>query len=215
MSRWLSLALICGLTIACKPVASETPTAQPASPPAAVASPEVAGDVIVKFRDASEPGRVVAPILTGQSRIDSAVPMVSDLSNDLGSPLTVVRVTSGRELVLAIDRVRVGQIISLRADNVSAIRSMKPADSSARLASQQQLEFVVEPQPGSDVEKAISSITGNFQPHARSRIDEDGRVLLTIDMTGLTRQTVEQLKKRSDVEYAQANVLLKPYPRMN
>lgn len=215
VSSWLSLALLSGLAIACKPLASESPTPQPSSPPAAVVSPAVAGDVIVKFRDASQSGRVVAPILTGQSKIDSAVPLASDLSNELGSPLNVVRVTSGRELVLAIDRERLREIIGRRAGGVSDIRSLTPAGNYQGLASQQQLEFVVEPKPGSDVEKAISTITGSLREHARSRTDENGRVVLSIDMAGLTRQAVEQLQKRSDVEYAQANRRLKPYSKTN
>src|SRR5688572_29965877 len=189
VSSWLSLALLSGLAIACKPLASEeSPTPQPSSPPAAVASPAVAGDVIVKFRDASRSGRVVAPILTGQSKIDSAVPLASDLSNELGSPLSVVRVTSGRELVLAIDRECLREIISRRAGGVSDIRRLTPADNYQGLASQGQLEFVVEPKPGSDVERAISTITGSLREHARSRTDENGRVVLSIDMAGLTRQ---------------------------
>lgn len=215
VSRWLSYVLMFELMIACKPVASEAPTASTPSPPAAVASASVAGDVIVKFRDESQSGRVVAPILTGQSPIDSAASLASDLSSELGSPLSPVRVTSGRELVLAIDRERLGQIISRRAAGVSDIRSVKPGDASASLSAQQQLEFVVQSNPGSDVEKAMGEITGSFRPHARSRIEKDGQWVLSIDMAGLTRQTVEQLQKRGDVEYAQSNLILKHNPRPN
>ena len=61
----------------------------------------------------------------------------------------------------------------------------------------------------------MGELTGSFRPHARSRIEKDGEWVLSIDIAGLTRQTVEQLQKRGDVEYAQSNLILKPNPKAN
>ena len=218
----LGPALISGLLIACRPVTSETatepppaaagPSATQAEPSPQSAAPAVAGDVLVKFRDTSESGRLVAPVVSGKSRLDAVAPLTSDLSEDVGSPLRAVRVTSGRELLLTIDRERLAQMLTQRAAGASSVRSIAPADTSSGVSSQQQqLEFVVNPKPGSDVDKLVAELSGDLQPYTRARVEKDGRVLLSIDMATLTRQAVEELQKRSDVEYAQANIILRPY----
>jgi hypothetical protein len=154
VTRRLGPVLMSGLAMACRPVASEVPAESPPAAPAAKeqqqqASPprtsQAASEVIVKFRDASEAGRLIAPVVAGNARIDSVTKLTSDLSKDAGSPLQVVRVTSGRELVLAIDQERVKQT---RGDS--------------------------------------------------------------IDIASVSREVVEQLRKRGDVEYAQTNILLTP-----
>ena len=61
----------------------------------------MSGDLIVKFRDASEPGVQLAAVLAGQRSVTSVAALATRLSSELGVPMVLVQVTSGREALLA------------------------------------------------------------------------------------------------------------------
>src|SRR4030066_1821446 len=67
----------------------------------------VAGDLIVKFTTASEPGTLVTRALQGSQTADRQLAaLAARLSQELGVAVSAVRVTSGNELGLRVDRAR-------------------------------------------------------------------------------------------------------------
>ena len=97
-----------------------------------MATPIVSGDLIVKFRDASEPGRQLAAVLAGQRTVASVAPLAVRLSDELELPLVLVQVTSGREALLALDRGALARSLLARAGrDASVLRAAMPSDRAA------------------------------------------------------------------------------------
>jgi hypothetical protein len=178
------------------------------SPPRAAAA-VVSGDVIVKFRDASEPGAALAAVLGGTRTVESAAPLAARLSESLGVPLKLVQVTSGREALLAIDRDALLRSLAERAAREpGVVRAITVPPASAGLpAKQASVRVELSPQA---VPQALAArlASGNLLK-PRLHDQAPGTALLSYDMTGLTLTLLERLKQQPEVEYAQANRLLK------
>ncbi|MCK7509503.1 MAG: hypothetical protein MZV70_39360 [Desulfobacterales bacterium] len=90
----------------------------------------VAGDLIVKFTDASESGALVARAVQGEAGAQRQLPdLAGRLSAGLGVSVIAARVTSGRELVLGIDREQL--LASARATRAARTRREKRATARA------------------------------------------------------------------------------------
>lgn len=198
-ARGVSAVLLVLLTQAPAPAFS--------SPPRAAAA-IVAGDLIVKFRDASEAGASLAAVLAGTRTADSAAPVAARLSEVLGVPLKLVQVTSGREALLAIDRDELMRSLAQRAAREpGVVRAITMAPAAAGLPSEQasvRVELTPQATPQALATKLAS---GLLRPRPQS--DSAGTALLSYDMAGLTLALLERLKQQADVEYAQANRLLR------
>ena len=188
---------------------------------------EVAGDLIVKFADTSAAGRVIAPIVTGDSPVDAASPTVARLSKQIAVPLLPVRVTSGRELLLAIDREQLAHELAQGAARAPGVQRVSPVAAAPTVLPAGQLEFVVQLKadgdlqrqasrdiaarraPSAEVEKTLQTVAGDLGSQASYRYDGEGRPVLTLDITALTEAAVDRLRVQPDVEYAQANRIMK------
>ena len=187
----------------------------------------MAEQVIVRFTPGSAAQEVFAAALAGgpeaTARVDA---LAASLSAELRLPLRIVRVTSGREFVLAIaaDALaeRLIEYLDARPD-VQAARLLQPGDRTQQLHWNPVVE--VEFGAGSHLGKALS---GSASPEDLARNLEaltadvsnavefpvNARaprpVEFTIDIRAVTKVLVERLEARPDVQYAQPDLLMQP-----
>lgn len=182
----------------------------PASPAAAqTGAAIVAGDLIVRFRDSSDPGAALAAVLNGQRPIASAAPLAARLSRELGVPLTLVQVTSGREALLAIDREALLQSLAQRAAREPGVARATPVPPVPGLPSERvSVRIELEPQAAPRALAARLASGELLRPQLHT--DSGGTRLLSYDIAGLTQTLLTRIGKRADVEYVQANRLLRP-----
>ncbi len=188
-------------------LAAQAPVPAFSSPPRAAAA-IVSGDLIVKFRDASESGVALAAVLGGTRTLASAEPMAARLSDTLGVPLKLVQVTSGREALLAIDRDALQRSLAQRAAREPGVARAVVAPPAAGLPSDQ-LSVRVELTPQAVPQALAAKLASGNLLRPRLHNDASGAALLSYDMAGLTLALLERLKQQADVEYAQANRLLR------
>ncbi|MBL8343818.1 MAG: hypothetical protein JNN03_00090 [Rubrivivax sp.] len=207
------LELMPGMALAVVPPGSAASASTPrATPPSA---PIVSGDLIVKFRDASEPGRQLAAVLAGQRDMASAAPVASRLSADLGLPLQMVQVTSGREALLALDREALGRSLLSRAGREAQVQRATmtvPPPGGGLPGAQLVLRIEWRPAaPAGAVQAVASRLALPSLPAPQVQGESTGNVSrLVYDIDALTLALIERLQRRSDVEYVQANRLLRP-----
>lgn len=203
LSMKLALVLVVML------VAVEPPAPAFASAPRAEA-PIVAGDVIVKFRDTSEAGASLAAVLSGTRTMESAAPVAARLSAELGVPLRLVQVTSGREALLAIDRDALLRSLAQRAAREPGVARAVASPPAAPGLPSEQASVRIELKPQASPQSLATKLASGTLLRPRLQTDPTGATLLSYDMTSLTLALLERLKQQPDVEYAQANRLLRP-----
>jgi hypothetical protein len=172
-------------------------------------APSMAGDLIVKFRDTSEMGVVLAAVLGGTRTVASAAPIAARLSAELGVPLRLVHVMSGGEAVLAIDREALLASLARRAAHEPGVLRATPSPAAPGLPPDQ-ATVRLKLKPGASAQGLEDKLASG--PFLRPRLARDGAgaTLLVCDMPGLTAALLEGLKQRADVEYAQANRRMRP-----
>ena len=192
-------------------LAAHAPASAFSSPPRA-AAPIVSGDLIVKFRDTSADGVLLAAVLGGTQTVEAAAPLAARLSEVLGVPLKLVQVTSGREALLAIDRDSLQRSLAQRAAReVGVVRALAaPVAPAAPALPADQLTVRVELTPQAAPQALAARLASGSLLRPRLHGESNGTALLSYDMAGLTQTLLERLKQQADVEYAQANRLLKP-----
>ena len=190
-------------------IAVQMPAPAFSSPPRA-AAPVVAGDLIVKFRDATEAGTSLAAVLGGTRTVDSMGPLAARLSEAMGVPLKLVQVTSGREALLAIDRDALLRSLAQRAAREPGVVRVVAAPAAASVLPSEQVSVRVELSPQAAPQALAAKLASGSLLRLRLHTDSAGATLLSYDMAGLTMALLENLKQHADVEYAQANRLLKP-----
>lgn len=209
----LAAARLSGAAVAAAAVL-RTPSARGAS--TAAAPPMISGDLIVKFRDASEPGRHLAAVLAGQRDPASAMPLASRLSADLGVPLVLVQVTSGREALLALDREALGRSLLARAGREAQVQRATmtvPPPGGGLPGAEFVLRIELRPSAPAAAAQAVAArlaVTRMPPPRVHGQAAAGGEIRLVYDVDGMTLALVERLQQRADVEYAQANRLLRP-----
>ena len=176
----------------------------------------MAGDLIVKFRDASEPGAQLAAVLSGQRSVPSVAPIAARLTAELNVPLVLVQVTSGREALLALDHAALAQALVSQAGRETAVQraSVAGAGAGAR-PGLPGAEFVLRlelkrgvPPPAAPALAHRFAAGGLTVPRI---VREGGDALnLHYDIDALTLALIGKLQQRAEVEYAQANRLLRP-----
>lgn len=196
-------------------MATPANAASPTPPPAAPA-PIRSGDVIVKFRDASEAGRQIAAVLAGQRDDRSAMPVAARVSADLGVPMVLVQVTSGREALLALDREALGRSLLARAGREAqvqrAVMSVPPPGGGLP-GTELVLRLELRPAAPSGTAQAVASrMTVPRMPAPQAQAEGGKELRLVYDVDAWTLALIERLKQRSDVEYVQANRMLRAAP---
>jgi len=184
----------------------------------------VSGDLIVKFRDASEPGRQLAAVLAGQRDVASLRPLAASLSADLGVPLVLVQATSGREALLALDREALARSLLARAGREAQVQratATVPPPGGGLPGAELVLRLELRPAAAAAEGRAVASrlalarlLAPQAQPDDEAqagRAAQGGRALrLVYDIDSLTQALIARLQQRADVEYVQANRLLRP-----
>jgi hypothetical protein len=180
--------------------------------------------VIVKFTAQSEAGRALAQMdlaTIGQPAEDARLNEIARAFGErIGIPVRLENLTSGRELLLAVDQERLAAALAERLrqrDDVRSVEVADPAEAGApRLAVElepgsalaatvaREPRVALDPLPGTGgspvaVEAAVQSLEGD-------------RAVLTLDLDALVSGLVARLEAEPDVQYAQRNLRLRPYP---
>jgi hypothetical protein len=192
----------------------------------------VAGDLIVKFTDASEAGALVARAVRDEPAATAQLPtLAARLSAELGVGLTSARVTSGRELVLSVDREQLLARLAQRAQRDPAVIAVTPLAGPKTVLPPAEVALTVEFAAGSDayrqlqraaragerrnrdIDALVAGLTAGTDLKPIGHSNERGQLVLTLDVAALTRDLVERLKRRADVEYAQLSQVVRPFGR--
>ncbi|MBU1236225.1 MAG: hypothetical protein KJ634_07045 [Gammaproteobacteria bacterium] len=173
----------------------------------------VTGDLIVKFRDTSESGKALAAVAEGARAMGTAASVAAGLSGEYGIPLTLVRVTSGREALLSVDRRALLAGLAQRARREPIVKAATPETPPRTVLPSELATVRVELKPSVATAAELAALANKLASGDLLRpkflTDASGAALLGIDMAGLTLALIERLNARSDVEYAQANRVLR------
>ena len=191
----------------------------------------VAGDLIVKFTAASEPGILVTRAMQGDQAADRQLAaLAARLSQELGVAVTAVRVTSGNELVLSVDRDQLAQSLRQVVTRDPAVRAATRIDPPKTVLPAAQLALALDlrrdseagrlvrrtaragQQTSNEIEAQVKKLCVGADPQPSGRVSNRGQLVLTIDIAKLTLELIERLQRRPDVEYAQPSQIVKPYP---
>jgi hypothetical protein len=187
----------------------------------------VAGDLIVKFTAASEPGTLVTRALQGGQAADRQLAALAvRLSRELGVAISAVRVTSGNELVLSINRDQLAQSLRQVVTRDPAVRAATRIDSPKTVLPAAEIALALDlrrdseagnlvrrtgKQTSNEIEALVKKLSVGADPQPSGHVSNRGQLVLTIDIAALTLDLIERLKRRPDVEYAQPSHIVKPY----
>ncbi len=188
----------------------------------------VPGDVIVKFTDASSAGLALTRALQAEQLPVEVTHLAVQLSGELGVPLVATRVTSGRELVLSIDRDQLARRLAQQVARDPAVRSVAPIAAPKTILPAVQIAFAVAPVRDSELDRTLrqtaqsgrktaaaldalaARLAGSPRLAVAGQVGQGGELLLTVDIAALTRTLIADLQRRADVEYAQPSHVLHP-----
>jgi hypothetical protein len=189
----------------------------------------VAGDLIVRFQDDSDAGQAVTRALRAERPPADVVALATRLSAELGVPLVAARVTSGRELVLSVERAELAQALARRVRRDPQVRGVAPVAAPKMVLPAARLAFAVDLAPDSEagrqvqeaarsgrrttpeVAALVARLAADLYPQPAGHVGARGELILTIDVATLTRELVGRLARRPDVEYAQLSQVVRPY----
>jgi len=191
----------------------------------------VAGDLIVKFTAASEPGTLVTRALQGdQAANRQLAALAARLSQELGVAIAAVRVTSGNELVLSVDRDQLARSLRQVVTRDPAVRAATRIDPPKTVLPAAEITLALDlrrdseadrqvrrsaragKQTSKEIEALVKKLCVGADPQPSGGVSNRGQLVLTIDIAALTLDLIERLKRRPDVEYAQPSHIIKPYP---
>lgn len=193
----------------------------------------VAGELLVKFKDASDYGKRIVQAMPRGERPPDIERLAGQLSTELNVPLTAVRVTSGRELLLQIDREALAQRLTEQVQTNRAVRAVRVAPAAQAVLPAAVLTVIVDLVPESDEHKQLSKavkaghpqgreidglarrLAAEFQPQPTGAVNEQGQLLLIVSIADLTQDLVARLQRRTDVDYAQVSHVIKPFGDTN
>ncbi len=200
-------------------------------PPPQENPPFVPGQVIVKLTADGAGGQALAQADRDHLETDTGLAQyLATLSRELTVPLRIERLTSGGELVLAIDleKLRDELLARLRSDpQVENARDRKitPETGLVELG----VEALVQLKTGSEAAATVQAAHAqglktspqcqalardlvaiqDYQPEIR--ISGSSEIVLGIDLRDLTKDLVKRLRERPEVEHAQLNILLQTF----
>lgn len=191
--------------------------------------PAVTGDVIIKFTDKSQAGILLAETLRSNPNNNTSLQTVArQLSAEMKVTLTAVRVTSGQELVLSIDRATLARTLKERLAREPAVQRVILIENTKTLVPATELAALVKLRPDSAVQRQVQhdlraghrsspeldlqvgGLVSGISPHPAAHIDDAGQLIVSLDLAELIRDLVIRLKRRADVVYAQPNLIVRP-----
>lgn len=191
--------------------------------------PAVTGDVIIKFTDKSQAGKLIAEALDlSSNRLESLQAIARQLSSEMDVPLSALRITSGQELVVGIDRASLVRSLKERLQREPAVQRVISIETGGTVLPSSELAMSVNLRPDSpiqrqvqrdlrtgqrtseELDKMVAGLISGVSPRPSAHIDNNGRLILTLDIGELIDDVVIRLKRRSDVVYAQANLMVRP-----
>ena len=204
-------------------------TAGPCEEPGRAAEePFVAGELIVGFAPGSPIGRALAGSsgkLEGNAALAEGL---AALSREVGVPLAARQLTSGGELLLALDRDSlVEECLGRLRGNPNVERAERLAQPVTILPSPRE-ELRVGLRPGSEAARlAAAARQGGEQPpaleslaslllpahpaHPTARLAGETEIVLTLDLEALTLDLAARLEKRPDVRSVELNRLAEAF----
>jgi hypothetical protein len=169
--------------------------------------PFVPGEVIVKFKASTEAGSI-ATAPPGGDPEPAFKSLATRLSSETGWPVEVRQALSGGDLLVAVrfDTMAERLLEQARRETSLADPSLECAEGEVRATPRVRARVTAKTPDAAALATRFSSALG-FPVVARA--ESDGAIALTVDAEAATRSLVETLKRRSDVEYAQPNHVLK------
>jgi len=184
--------------------------------------PFAAGQMLARFTTGGVPDKEVARLLeSGETVSDTLHAFVQNMAAMLDVPLFVRQITSGREVVLEIERSRALDAAAGRLRGWPQVRSVQVD----RVAGPQHYwrdRLLLEPVPGSDLanaafendERAAQSMRRQLSArlqHAHyvvaTQVISPQQVELRVDLQATTLSLVKALQALAYVEYAQPNFI--------
>jgi hypothetical protein len=167
------------------------------------------GDLIVRFTEGSVADKLVERALPAADPVPLVAPLAERLGRSLDADLLALGLTSGRELVLAIDRQRLAarMLARLRAD--SAVRSAEVPPGQAQRLPASTLAFKVQLAGNGSAAQALGSRLGAAGP-LRIAQAQGTDLTLEYDVAAWAEQLVQRLQREPEVRYAQLNRVLRP-----
>jgi hypothetical protein len=179
------------------------------------------GQVIVSFSSDSAAGQQLARLdleaiddPTGDARL---LEIAHDLGERFGVPLRLEGLTSGRELLLAIDREAVMATAAERlakrlgVTGVERLEPTEPGDARLAVAFQPDSEFAAAIATGSRLALGEPSGDGAGGLSVEAAVEDAGSAdaILALDLDAIARRLLERLQADPQVRYAQPNLLLR------
>lgn len=191
--------------------------------------PAVTGDVIIKFTDKSQAGVLLAEAFRLNPNERAPLQTIArKLSAEMDVPLSALRVTSGQELVVSVDRAMLARDLKERLTREPAVQRVILLETGKTVLPAGALAVRVNLRPDSPVQrqvqrdrhagqrtsaeldKQVSGLVSGVSPRPSAHIDNNGRLILTLDLAELIDDLVIRLKRRADIVYAQPNLIVRP-----
>ncbi len=195
--------------------------------------PFVPGEVIVKFSKDSKAGNILARAAKANWETDACLASyLSALSQELGIPLNAKQLTSGGELVLAIQTHELtAKLVARIKQNPRVVRTEESKAEEKGIVAAPRSEVLVEFTKGSheagviarvraqglDASSSLQKLAGEMERDLgfklETRVTKNNQLALVIKVDSLTLELVARLNKHADVEYAQPNFVLQKFSR--
>jgi hypothetical protein len=176
--------------------------------------------VIVKFAPQSEAGQILSRMdltaIADPAEDPRLIEVARDFGARIGFPLRLQSLTSGRELLLALDYQQLARALAdglrQRAD-VTGVELMPPA--SEERTPRLQVAFA----PGSAFAEMVASgprialdpVSGQGEIEVEVRRSERDRAVLALDPDALMSALLARIEADPAVQYAQPDLRLRPY----
>jgi hypothetical protein len=194
------------------------------------APPASTREFIVKFEAGSEGDRAAAEAMQDPSRQPAAFAKLSErLVGETGIPVHVSAVTSGRELVMAVDAAAVtSAVVASLRERPDVVRAIAMDMDGTPQAIPRDPVIAVEFTADSPIGRRLAAGRPerlSEDPAFRQLQDGIARLAgvplaplpnaaaFTLDVGRLTTELGDRLKQRADVEYVQPNTLVQPLPQ--
>jgi hypothetical protein len=190
-------------------------------------APESTGEVIVKFAQGQQVNATITEYLrSGDMLPHEVVTFTRDLSSQLGIPFEASRITSGREIVVAIRHDDLlADLVGRVADHPDVARSRLSDDAGGAPNVRRELLISLDTCSNahqalsdfnrsggateSDIREVAGSLAGAVNYPVNARLLPSGELALSVDTNALTVQLARALQERADVAYAQPNFVMR------
>lgn len=185
------------------------------------AGPASGGDqVIVKFTSQSEAGQALSQMnlaaIADPAEDARLIAVAQNLGERIGIPLRLESLTSGRELLLAVDYQALAAALAERLRQRDDVTGVEVADTARdgeapRLLAEFAPESAFAEMVASGV--ALESLSGEGPDRLEIEVQSSDRdrAVLALDPDAITSALLARIKADPDVQYAQPNLRLRPY----